>query len=526
MTWSGALSKPAKRRFVHSVLTTSRKVAFGSVLRVVNLVATALVSVLIMPFVVRELGDRMYGIWTLVATFVGYYGLVDLGLSSAVNRYLAGAVGAGDHEQCNRVYNTALRIFSALGLVVLLLTAALAALAPLFCKTAQDASVFWKLIVILGLSLALDFPAKTYTGVLSAYLHVHLLAALDLLALCLRTALILAVLLTGHQVVAMGWAVLLGGLPSKALPLWFAYKSHPFLRLDSKYWRVDTARSLFSYSISSFIAQIANLLRFQIDAPVVAAFVGLSAVTHYKVAGMLAQQFMGLIIALTEAFPSVFSRQEGAGDFEGMKRTFFLATKISACASCFVGFGLIAWGKPFIRRWMGPQYLDAYPCLVVLAAGLVCSLAQAPSVSLLFGISKHKFVAWLNSVEGVANLLLSLLLVRKYGMLGVALGTMIPMVITKLFVQPVYVCRAADLDFPEYVRSMGRSLAVIAGSLVIPLLLSVRFAAPDYKALFVVGLLSAISYGLSVWFFEFSPSEMRSLERAIWPRLAARRGAN
>jgi O-antigen/teichoic acid export membrane protein len=506
--------------------TTHRGVALGTALRVINLVATAFVSLLMMPFVVRVLGDRMYGIWILVGTFVGYYGLVDLGLSSAVSRYLSRAVGAADHEQCNRVYNTSLRIFSVVGLAVFALAAIFAALAPMFCKTPEDASVFWKLILILGISLALDFPTRVFTGLLQAHLHFDLLAAFELLSLALRTGLILAVLLAGHQVVALGWVTLLSGIPAEVLLVYFAYKSNPFLRLESRYWGMDTARSLFSYSVSSFVARMADLLRFQVDGPVVAAFVGLGAVTHYKIAGTLAQYFLALMLAGTQAFPSVFSRQEGARDFEGMKRTFFFTTKISVSAASFIGFGLIAWGKPFILRWMGPQYLDAYPCLVVLVAGHVCGLSQAPSVQLLYGISKHKFFAWFNSIEGVANLLLSLLLVKRYGMVGVALGTMIPMVITKLLIQPVYVCRVAEIDYFEYVRGMGRSLAVIAGCLLIPFLLSARFATPDYKALFVVGLLSMISYGLALWFFEFTPTETRMLERAISPRLAPRTGAN
>ena len=80
-------------------------------------------------------------------------------------------------------------------------------------------------------------------------------------------------------------------------------------------------------------------------------------------------------------FPAVFSRQEGAANFEGLKKTYFFATKVTTCIASFVGFGLIAWGKPFIRAWMGPEYVDAYPVLVVLTAGMIVALSQATSPS-------------------------------------------------------------------------------------------------------------------------------------------------
>src|SRR6266853_2852940 len=99
-----------------------------------------------MPFIVHSLGDRMYGIWALVATLVGYYGLLDLGLSSAVSRYLAAALGAGNQEQCNRVFNTSLRIFAALGVVVLVVGCISAAVSPRLCKSPEEAAILWRLI--------------------------------------------------------------------------------------------------------------------------------------------------------------------------------------------------------------------------------------------------------------------------------------------------------------------------------------------------------------------------------------------
>src|ERR1700692_858837 len=125
--------------------TLGRKLAVGSAVRGFNLVANAAASLLLMPFIVHKLGDHMYGIWTLVATFVGYYGLIDLGLSSAVNRYLSGALGSGDQEECNRIVNTALRVYFALGAVVLVITGMAASAGPLIFKNPADATLFWKI---------------------------------------------------------------------------------------------------------------------------------------------------------------------------------------------------------------------------------------------------------------------------------------------------------------------------------------------------------------------------------------------
>src|SRR2546427_12627952 len=113
-----------------STVSKARRLASGSFLRTVNLVATAIVSLLITPFVIHTLGDRLYGIWALVGAFIGYYGLLELGLSTAISRYLAAALGAADHAECNRVFNTALQIYLGLGVIVLAGTGVVAGVGP------------------------------------------------------------------------------------------------------------------------------------------------------------------------------------------------------------------------------------------------------------------------------------------------------------------------------------------------------------------------------------------------------------
>ena len=192
-------------------------------------------------------------------------------------------------------------------------------------------------------------------------------------------------------------------------------------------------------------------------------------------------------------------------------------SKLSICASSFVGFGLAVWGKAFISRWMGTPYLDAYPCLLVLALGYTVALWQNPSVNLLFAISKHKFYALANVIEGLANLGLSLWLARSLGIFGVALGTFIPMLAMKLIIQPIYVCRVASIPLAQYAREVARSLLVVALALILPVLITVRFVAPNYYALTGVALTSLICYLAVIGFLQFTSNELAVLRQVILP---------
>ena len=128
----------------------------------------------------------------------------------------------------------------------------------------------------------------------------------------------------------------------------------------------------------------------------------------------------------------------------------------------------------------------------------------------------------MNLAEGVVNLALSLWLVKSLGIFGVALGTFIPMLVTKLIVQPLYVCRVSFIPYGEYMRELGRSLLVTGVGLLIPGFISARFATGNYYSLMAVALSSLICYMPVICFLHLTREERAILAEAILPNRAAR----
>ncbi|MEN8130793.1 MAG: oligosaccharide flippase family protein [Pseudomonadota bacterium] len=502
--------------------TISRRLFSGAALRVSRQVITILVALFVMPFVVHSLGDRMYGLWALLATFLGYYGLLDLGFDSAVQRHVAGAIGRDDMLESNRIISTAFVLLCVLGLLVLVITASGATMAPMFFQDPQEVVLFQQVLVLLGINVAVGFPLKVFGAVLASQLRFDIITTVGTITFLLRTALVVLVLKLGYNLLAMVCVTVLAGILDKILTVYFARKNLRSLKLNLKLTSLDTARTLFSYSFFTFIFRVANTFRFKIDGIVIASFITLAAVTHYRVAGIIITHYLSFIAACMGVLMPAFSQMYEADDRDRMKKLFYFSTKISVYLSSFITFGLILWGKPFIHRWMGEQYLDAYPCLVALAIGCMFVKWQAPSVNLLLGTSKHKFLAISNAIEGIAILALSIILIRYFGIFGVALGTLVPMTLMKLIFQPIYVCRLCDLDYWDYIRRLGRSLLGVGMGITLPLLISVRFAAPNYGILFVLGTASLCFYGAVAWFWEFNPSEKKMLLQAIMPRVATK----
>ena len=495
----------------------SRKLASGSALRVFNLGAQVITSLFMMPFVIGCLGDRMYGLWLLVSKIIDYYWLLDLGITQAVSRHIAAALGAKNTKECNQVISNALVLYSGVAVLVTAVTMVLVMIAPFFAKDLQDVELFQKVVLVLGLNTAIEFPIRVFGGILTAKLRYDIMSFLKLGSLILRVSGFIIVLSLGYGILALALVTVVTGIPEKIAYLYFSKQNYPELHISPSYLSRKIVRVLYGFGFYVFLIQIGDLLKFNADSFIIASFVGVASVTHYGIAATLMIRYMTLMGSMTGVFVPVFSRFEAMKDTVRIKKIFFLSTKVAICISTFIGFGLIAWGHFFIERWMGSDYLDAYPCLVVLIVGCTVSQWQSTSYALLFGTSKHKFYAITNGAEAILNMGISLLLVRSYGILGVAIGTTIPILIIKLFVQPVYVCRLTSMPFKKYIFLAGRTLGIVFVSLILPAALSIYLGAADYLRLITLGILSGCFYFTGIWIFVFNTEESRILKESVTP---------
>ena len=499
--------------------TVSRKLFTGSAFLTLNFIAQTVVVFFLMPFVVKTLGDRLFGLWSLINAVIGYYGLLDFGLTMTVNRFMAKSIGADDKEESNDIFNTAFFVYSGIGIVVLLITIILFILTPHLAKDPTDSSLFSNIILIMGIAIAVEFPLKVYGGALNAKLRYDILSIIQMLTLALQTVLTVLVLVQGFRLLALIWITVISSALSRILTIYYTRKIMPHLRLQFNRLKARNTKMLFFYSSFAFISKLADELKVNVDVPVITAYLGLAVVTHYKIASTMVVYFRALVVSILGIFLPLFSQQYGSGDFEALKKSFFFCSRLGVCIAGFIGFGLVAWGYPFIQRWMGPQYLDAYPILVILTVACAVDMAQAASPAYLFATSNHRYFSLYSVAEGIFNVLLSLFLVKTYGMMGVALGTLIPLLAVKLVIQPLHVSRVMSISYFEYAKTMMKTVFRVLLSLVIPTLISVIFVVPDYRKLFLTAILTTFAYAFGIWLLEFSGNEKKMLLYAIAPRL-------
>src|SRR4051794_10659667 len=86
------------------------------------LAVNILIGIVLSPFILHHLGDTALGIWVLIFSITGYYGLFDLGIRSSVIRYVSKFSASHETEDLAKVINTSLFIYSCIGVLSLLIT--------------------------------------------------------------------------------------------------------------------------------------------------------------------------------------------------------------------------------------------------------------------------------------------------------------------------------------------------------------------------------------------------------------------
>jgi O-antigen/teichoic acid export membrane protein len=461
------------------------------------------------PIILQTLGDKHYGLWILIGSITGYYGLLDLGLSNAIARYVSQAIGRNNRVDQKELIDTGFVTFSVLGFGILLLMGVALLAAPWIVDDAAEIRLFRILVCLSGTTLALTLPFRVFMGLLKAHLRHDLSSAIGILILAARSAAIYYYLTHGYDIVALGVINALATAVEFGLnyTLTIPYGLFQWTRIRPTAGKL---RTLFAYSVYSFIIMISDMLKSKTDSLVIAINRGLAAVTPYSLALSLieyGQQFMSNMVG--NIMP-IFSQDEGRNDYDALRSKLLLVTKIGAILSALVFGGTALFSEAFITRWIGVAYPEIPAIALWLCASALVASAQRAGVSLMFGISRHKYYAVINVLEGVANLILSLILVRPYGLVGVAMGTAIPSLFFKLVVQPPYVCRLVDLPLGRYMHAMGTRgllpLLVFAGAFW---LAARGWIVPSYDRIFVLGLAYSTGILLAGWLVVFDAADRR-----------------
>jgi O-antigen/teichoic acid export membrane protein len=412
---------------------------------------TLIVGFLLAPFVVHHLGPSSYGTWTLLTSLTGYFGMLDLGLRASVGRFISRHMTLGDEVSVNSTVTNAFAMLATAGTLALLSTFVFASdigvfhIDPRYQVDARHA------LLIAGLTISVALPMSVFNAVLFSLERFDVTTGITIVGALTRSLLTLFLLSHGKGLVALALVTLFSSSLEYTTAALCARRLYPALNLRLAYIQWAKCQELFAFGIYRFVWIAANQLIFYTDSMVIGVFLNTAAITYYAIAGSLINYGRNIVaLAADTLFPSA-SRLDAHGDNEGLKSLLIVGTRLGLTIGLPLCFGFIFLGKQFIILWMGPSYAVSAAYLMVLAIPQFTSMPQYMSATILVGMGKHKLLAFVTLGEGLANLILSIVLARKFGLIGVAWGTVIPHMLSTTVFIPFITLRALKMSWKQYI---------------------------------------------------------------------------
>jgi len=416
------------------------------------------------PYVVGKLDAVDYGIWSLLSVLAGYMGIFDIGVRGSVGRHIALYLGKDDSVGVDETIRAGFGIFTLTGGLILLVGVLLGWLFPFLFKgiAPEHYALVRCLMPLLVVNIWLSAIAAIYSSVLTAHDRFDIARSIDLLILLVRTVATVFALHSGWGLWGLAGAIVFGNILALCINRILGGRIYPGLRSFPFLFSRTRMRELFGYGIYSFITNVAWKVIGQSDLVIVGSLISVAAVREYGVGAMLVFYSAPFITMIGATFFPSVQRSISKGLIGYAYQLLNKQLKISFVFGIVVYIGLAFYSKPFIELWMMQDGFDmqsvieASTVMTILALSKLPSLYLGPCQGVLNAMGYVRFNAMRAVGEAIVNVVLSLFFVLslKWGLAGVAAGTLVARVLVGSISIPIFLCRKVSIPLWQFFTSV------------------------------------------------------------------------
>jgi O-antigen/teichoic acid export membrane protein len=445
-----------------------RRVAANSMTLLAGQVFFTLIGFVTTPVILHHIGLTEFGLLALIMTTVGYITVVDPGFGDLITRYGARAHLEGDRALGARLCSLASLLWlglGVLGLPILLwvIPAWIPHIPGLHAGLADQAIRFFDwgyAYTVAGCLLAIMSSRLTAIG------DQWLVTTIDAATRLVYAVILLSLLLTGSRLSAVVIALSVQLLVTFVVTFGFVWRraGAPYgnpLRLQG-----DVVREATRFGGWLQLGGVLELLTYETDAIVISTFVSLRRNGTFsiaqKTAGMTTY-FAG--IAQSSALAALSAAYAAKEGLSAMRRMYTRANRLAVLLGCLIGGLFLGTAPVFLAAWLGRyqggiEITDAATCLAVVA--LMLGLPRPAAAAVIMAMGKVGIGVRAQFAAFAINLVLTILLVRPLGMIGVLLATVVAKAVATGYLL-VRFHRLVDGTARELLFSwMGRLLLAVA----------------------------------------------------------------
>jgi O-antigen/teichoic acid export membrane protein len=487
----------------------------------VSLFVGIVLSLFFTRVVLRHLGASTYGLWIVLFAMVGYLGLLDVGVGTAVVQRIARLMGEHDDAGVADLMRTAWWFFATSGVVAVLVTVVVApfigSILHLGTLSPTAAAIT---LVLLGAMTAVLFLQSVPNAVLFGSGRADRSAQVGLLTLILTQGAQIVVVVAGGGLVGLAVVAVVGAAIGLGVG---ASLIHRITGSSIRHGRFNRPllRELLAFGGRQSVISLSGIVSYQLDALIIGIILPVAQVAPYNIALSTANLSRNLSTQGTNLLLPTFAHFETVGDRERQARFFFRSVMFGLAVAFPIVIALAGFGDPILTLWLGTVPPKTYEIMIVLGVVTAVQLPGNQCFNFLTGVGRVQLIMRLAIIGAVVNLAGSVAATFWLGPVGPAVGSLPVVVVLDFTLLPVIVCRYVGVPVARYLREALLPLlpTSIAGGTVALALVEWAPARTGVGAVVEATVTVAASWlALGGFLLRVEPTA----RRALWSRLRRR----
>lgn len=387
----------------------------------------AIICGLILPrLYILSFGSEVNGLMSSISQFLGFIALADCGIGAVVQSSLYKPIAEKDNDEISRIMISTRRFYRRLCIVLLIYVAVLIYAFPLIASSTLEPRFVSALVAIISISIfAQYFISMPYRMLLNADQLGYVVMLLQIVSLVLNTIVCAMMMLAGYGV----------EIVRLAAALMFLIQPIGLLLYVKKHYKLDRKIELHGEPIkqkwNGLSQHVASVILDKTDVVVLTCFSTLSNVSVYSVYYMVIYGIFSLIQAATNGLQAFWGDMYAKAEHRLLSESFnyyewlihFCSTIMFACTGLLI--------VPFVCVYTSgvsdANYILPGFAAVISAAYFLMSI-RLPYLLIVKAAGHYKQTQLSAVVEAALNVAISVGLVFRFGLIGIAVGTLIAMV--------------------------------------------------------------------------------------------------
>ena len=435
----------------------------GVILSYVLMVFEVFSTLLLTPFIIRTLGQAEYGVYKLAAAINAYLLLLDLGVGNAVTRYVAKFRVENNKEQSEKFLGIATVYYLVIAFIAIIAGLVLVAVFPsAFAKGLTDSEIALgqKLLAITMVNSAVTLGSAAYNNVIIAYEKFAVSKGFSILQIILRIIMTFSALKLGFGSIGIVTVNLITTIICRAF---FVFYVIIVLKLKPKFKGIEAgfAKEIVAYSSLILLQMVATQINSNVDQVLIGALVSSSAVilAVYGVGSQICQYFQSIGSAFTNVLmPGIVKMIESKASSKQITDEMIRIGRMVLIVLMLIWGGFIVSGEQFIILWAGKANEEAFKVALILMTAYVFILAESVGSQILWAMNEHKEQSVLKMAIVLANIVLTVLLIKWNPLIGATVGTFISLMAGDVITMNVIFVKKLKINLSSYYLGLFKGI--------------------------------------------------------------------